>query len=316
MKTILKSIAMGIGSFVMLFILTQVQATETDVVLNLEGNPTCSSLGDNELIVEIRDNDPLEGHGVDGKVVSDGQQYIRYMVNDNGDTVTFWEIEDYDPETVRPVNYAILKARGNAGAKVYHFGGEGAGAVTDQNEAANGQLTALSFCYGLSTGFEEPDPAPIILSELPACEDLGVVPDNNNGGVSNDPADLYDAGIICPASGEQLIINLGLNLPHFGFDADNIRACTCNVENQDGSGDLAGLPQCNPDLEAYDLATNGAQNAESWLGRSCMEYGGPDGATVPAGVNERVPFLIQGVENPDSYVCYTIGGTRYCYGHY
>ena len=53
--------------------------------------------------------------------------------------------------------------------------------------------------------------------------------------------------------------------------------------------------------------------------RSCMEFvagAADDGNSVPVGVNERLPFQIMGVENPDSYVCYDIGGTRYCYGHY
>jgi hypothetical protein len=55
MKSILKSIAVAIASFAMLSIITQAQATSTDVVLNLEGNPTCSSLGANDSIIEIRD---------------------------------------------------------------------------------------------------------------------------------------------------------------------------------------------------------------------------------------------------------------------
>ncbi len=310
MKYTLRNVALAVTSLLLVSMFGSAQATDTNVVLNLEGNPTCSSLGDNANIIEIRDNDPIVGVTriatadlIDslGQVI--GQQQIEYTIDADaaGNGVVSWEILNFDLETVNPINYTILKARGNAGAKVFHFGGEGAGAVADSGEIANGELTAVSFCYGLAFGFTPP--TTISLSNLPTCESI----DTDGDGV---PGDLFTTGIVCPegtGAEEQLIINMNINAPNFGFDFknDQVRACTCNVE----------LKACNPELAAVPAGTQDGLSAEE---RSCMEYDANslNDRGIPDGVNDRVPFVIMGVENPDSYICYDIGGTRYCYGHY
>ena len=322
--------------------LTPAQATSTDVVLNLEGNPSCSSLGDNSAVLELRDSNPGGIRTLTLPLSQGGTQTITYEVDEpNGANaqVVQWDItkvNGFTNETVEfamnvnAINYIILKAQGgNNGARVFHFGTSEnvPGAIGDTDEQApGGRMAAVSFCYGLTTGFNAPEP-PIELADLPACEDLA------GGSVT---ADLYTTGITCPTdpnAEEQLIINMGLNLPQFGFDKDNIRACTCNVAE---NGTPTGLKACNPDLSAQRVDSNG--NYVNELGqfvdqngnvivdpitaddlsqdeRTCLEYSA-DTNGIPTGVNENVPFVIQGVENPDSYVCYTIGGTRYCYGHY
>lgn len=289
------------------------QATSTDVVLNLEGNPTCSSLGDNSAVIEYRDSNPV---GVKQVVLPTpaGTQTLAYEVveaaGENARMVE-WSIVEVNGSTdvanspnVFPINYTILKAQGGQnGARVFHFGTSAKvpGAITDSDEEGpGGRMAAVSFCYGLTSGFNQPDPPSVV--NLPNCDDLSQTPT----GIS----DLYTTGIDCPETGEQqLIINLALNEDNFGFnfDTNTVRACTCNVD----------LPPCNPDLPAVPKGTQDENTPADE--RSCMEYDVNSDANndgYPDGVNTRVPLQIMGVENPDSYICYVIGGTRYCYGHY
>ena len=320
---------------------TPAQATSTDIVLNLEGNPTCSSLGDNSAVLERRDSNPGGIRTLTLPLSQGGTQTITYeVVEPNGANaqVVQWDITEVNGFTnetvefatnVNAINYIILKAQGsNKGARVFHFGTSEnvPGAIGDTDEEApGGRMAAVSFCYGLTTGFNAPEP-PIEIADLPACEELT-------------GSELFTTGITCPLAGpggigdpeEQLIINMALNKSQFGFNFtnENIRACTCNTE----------LKPCNPDLDSQRVDAEGkyvdaatgtifvdqnempispnfitADNL-SQAERTCLEYSDV-GNGIPTGVNENVPFVIQGVENPDSYICYTIGGTRYCYGHY
>lgn len=316
-------------SLILIGTFTPAQATSTDVVLNLEGNPTCSSLGDNSQILEFRDSNPdstpdlpkfVTLNIVDSNGNPAGTQDVEYTVTSDNPPTMSWKItsvntfSDQDPEfyqLVNPINYIILKAQGgNNGARVFHFGaaGPGAGAIADDDEEATGStLAAASFCYGLTTSFgqiEEPELLPV-----EACETLD--PDL----ITNLP-DLDGTGIVCGSDGkERLLINMELNAENFGF-IDAFHACTCNVTD-DGTptGSPTGLPECNPTLAAVEKGSQD-ENTPPEL-RSCMEYDpdSPNGER-PDGVNTKVPLLIQGVENPDSYICYTIDGVRTCYGHY
>jgi hypothetical protein len=361
MKTMLKNIAMAIASIAMLSIITQVQATSTDVVLDLEGNPTCSSLGLNSEVLSFKDGSPTVGTEANPEVYDlptpYGSQRISYHASDGSGLVNcasttpsgcasldVWTIEsvtddgvtylnDIDgaadfAEKVWPINYVILKAQGgNKGARVFHFGAEPAlnrvpGAIEDEEEEATSPtLAALSFCYGLTMGYDpEAPPKGPSIANLPACGDLS---DSTGDGIE----DLFTTGIICPVGGEeQLIINLALNDANFGQDADTFRACTCNTT----------MPSCNPELpaqevsgtgqyidEAGDLVFDDDNNPVTSLSfdhsddRTCLEWSATSGTSgIPKGVNERVPFQILGVENPASYLCEVFDGTRYCWYHY
>lgn len=314
MNILSRQLSFTIASIALAAFCTAAQATSTDVILNLEGNPTCSSLGDNSTVLEFRDSNP-GGVKTITLPIPGGSQTIAYeVVEPTGENarVVEWNITHVNGSTdvagseVYPINYVILKAQGgNNGARVFHFGTSenkpGAIADTDE-EAPGGRMAAVSFCYGLTQGFQSPEP-PISLSDLPDCETI-----DTDGDMV--PGDLYTTGIVCPTgtdAEEQLIVNMNINAPNFGFDfnQDQIRACTCNVS----------LKSCNPELAAVPA---GSQDDKPASERSCMEYD-PNSINdrgIPDGVNDRVPFAIQGVENPDSYICYTIGGTRYCYGHY
>lgn len=290
----------------------QAQASQTNVIMNLEGNPTCSSLGDNHSVLQVTVD------GVSGTAelptTSGGVQYIDYVVGDVNGTegIVSWEITGINmanQDSINPVNYIILKNQGGkTGARVFHFGTTDAdkGATSDTDEAGVGSnLASISFCYGLTTGINTPSESENI-SALPSCDSL----DSNGDGIS----DLFTTGITCPTVGpdggppeEQVIINLALNKPNMGFvGSSTVRACTCNVT----------LPACNPELDVVTEAqdpTDALPSSE----RSCLEaVSGTNANGVAKGVNERVPFGVEVVENPDSYICYTIGGRRYCYGHY
>ncbi len=323
------------ASLILAVIFAPANATSTDVVLNLEGNPTCFSLGDNSAVLEVRDNDPdstpdspksARLNIVDSNGDPAGTQDVVYTVSSTNPPTLSWSItsvnnfSDQDPEylqQVNPFNYVILKGQGNGG-RVFHYGtcdednpdcSGKPGAIADTElESPSSNLAAVSFCYGLTQGITLPEP-PVSLADLPDCREI----DTNNDQI---PGDLFTTGITCPPVGgeQQLIVNMALNKSNFGFDFLNedsqnnigVRACTCNTT----------LPACNPALGPVLKGTqpDDLPAAE----RSCLEYTQSDetGDGIPEGVNVRVPFSIQGVENPDSYICYTIDAVRYCFGHY
>jgi hypothetical protein len=239
-------------------------ATQTDVVLNLEGNPTCNSLATNS-ILEIKDTAPPY---VGSKIVMgpDGQK-ITYTVGANGTTITSWQISSPPSSSLlpRPVNFVILKAKRHAGARehdgekehagarVFHFGS--AGVTSDDTEQGPGRLAQVSFCYGLSP----PTPQP-----LARCSDLAQV-----GG-------LDETGINCPynATEERVLISLDPGSPNW-----NVKLCTCN----------ANFAKCDPNVAA-----------------------GQPGA-CPTGTLTTVPIHIEGVQDPASLICTTIGGQRLCF---
>lgn len=91
-------------------------AASTDVVLDLEGNPTCSSLTANRAIISLRDTSVHAGELI---MLSGPQgQSIEAQVNSAGTS-----IESFT-STV-PTNFVILKGRGPTGAIVYHYGAFG-----------------------------------------------------------------------------------------------------------------------------------------------------------------------------------------------
>lgn len=245
-------------------------ATQTDVVLNLEGNPTCNSLATNS-ILEIKDTAPPY---VGSKIVMgpDGQK-ITYTVGANGTTITAWQISSPPTSSLllRPVNFVILKAKRHAGAKehdgarehagekehagarVFHFGS--AGVTSDDTEQGTGRLAQVSFCYGLS----QPTPQP-----LARCSDLAQV-----GG-------LDETAISCPynVTEERVLISLDPGSANW-----NVKLCTCN----------ANFAKCDPNVAA-----------------------GQTGA-CPTGKLATVPIHIEGVQDPASLICTTIGGQRLCF---
>ncbi len=166
-------------------------ATQTDVVLNLEGNPTCSSLAINT-IFEIKDTAPPLPGVIRIVTGPDGQQ-IKYTVSGDGTTIASWQV--IYPPTSKPVNLVILKAQGAAGARVFHFGS--AGVTSDDTEQAAGRLAQVSFCYGLSQ-------APGTPQQLASCSSLAL-------------GALDETGITCPFNGSKarVLISLDPGSPHW-----------------------------------------------------------------------------------------------------
>lgn len=235
---------------------TMAFATQTDVVLNLEGNPSCSSLAINS-ILEIKDTaPPLVG----SKIVTgpDGQK-ITYTVGGNGTTITNWQVTSppISSPLLKPVNLVILKAQGSAGARVFHFGS--AGVTSDSIEQATGRLAQVSFCYGLSQQAGTPQP-------LALCSDL-----NQVGGL-----DL--TGISCPTDVTEKRVLISLDPGSANW---NVKLCTCNTT----------FTKCDP-------------NAPAGQTGACPN---------PTGTLATVPIHIEGVQDPASLVCTTIGGQRLCF---
>lgn len=230
-----------------------VTATSTDVVLDVEGNPTCESLGSNHDIISIKDTRPPKPGRSTTVTGPDGQQ-IHYTVGSDGKSVAEWEI--VSDQDIKPVNYTILK--GYKGARAFHFGA--AGVTMDTDEPSRGWLKAVSFCYGLSGDSQPPE-----MTQLPDCEELSY-----DGGLAG-------TGIHCPTYGQRVLLSFDPNEANFATEL-----CTCNVK----------FEECDPNVAAGEL-------------NAC-----PSG-----GINERVPVNIQGVEDPNSYICTTIGGFRRCFTH-
>ena len=102
---------------------------------------------------------------------------------------------------------------------------------------------------------------------------------------------LNGTAVSCPDDEARMIVSLDVTP---GLDPDdrpdfNRKFCSCN---------LGRLPTCDPDLSRSETDDNDA----------CTNN--------PDGRNERPPMAIEGVENPGSYLCFTIGGNRVCYGHF
>lgn len=250
MRLAVAIVAMNLASSNQLF------ATQTDVVLNLEGNPTCSSLAINT-ILDVKDTaPPLVGT----KILTgpDGQK-ISYTVGGSGTAITTWQV--ISPPTssplLRPVNLVILKAQGAAGARVFHFGS--VGVTSDVNEQGTGRLAQVSFCYGLSqlAGTQQP---------LANCSDLLA-----GGG-------LDETGISCPIDSTQARVLISLDP---GSTNWNVKLCTCNTT----------FTKCDP-------------NAPAGQTGACPN---------PTGTLATVPIHIEGVQDPASLVCTTIGAQRLCF---
>jgi len=263
----------GVCAAIVAFVLSsQAYATTSNVVLNLEGNPTCNSLVANDEIMEARDNSPTSG---DNTVFGPDGQRFDYTVTD--DSIDIWTT---DGNPTLPVNFTVLKSKGNAGAVVFHFGTNGV--FTDTEEDASGTLAAVSFCYGIE-GDDPPEP-PEEPQPMALCEDL-----NNSSGLDG-------SGIVCPTNSEQrVLISMSLE----DEDDFDLQYCTCNLDTTNA------LPQCNPNLNRFEAP------------ESAGEFAGLPACTNNLdGTNERVPVQILGVENPSSYICFTSGGRRVCYGHF
>ena len=242
-------------------------ATQTDVVLNLEGNPTCSSLATNS-ILEIKDTAPPY---VGSKIVMgpDGQK-ITYSVGANGTTITAWQISSPPTSSLllRPVNFVILKAKRHdgarehdgekehAGARVFHFGS--AGVTSDDTEQAAGRLAQVSFCYGLSQLAGTPQP-------LASCSSLAL-------------GALGETGITCPSNVTEARVLISLDPGSANW---NVKLCTCNTT----------FTKCDP-------------NAPAGQTSACPN---------PTGTLATVPIHIEGVQDPHSLICTTIGGQRLCF---
>lgn len=192
-------------------------ATTSTVMLNVEPNPTCKSLADNQAILEARDNAPPTTLGTWKEIIGQDGQKMKYNLGPSTRAqLQHWEI--VSPATPKPINFVILKAQGSTSAKVIYYSSITGGANSDDALPANGTITAVSFCYGLSPYVPPPS------STLPDCDSL-----NTSGGLDS-------TGIQCPTNGgERVLISLDPNAANWG-----VTACSCNHT----------FTTCNPDLAA------------------------------------------------------------------
>lgn len=118
-------------------------ATQSDVVLNLDGSLSCNAFTSQE-ITALRDRH-LPAPGVEKVLTGPGGQKISYYIGQGSDRVTKWHI--HSSENVEPVNFAML--RGKAGTRVFLFPNEGVTSDTDEQagDACRGDVLLWS-CRG------------------------------------------------------------------------------------------------------------------------------------------------------------------------
>lgn len=255
-------------------------ATSSEIVSEVKGHPDCEDLSNNDAIIEAVDYDPPSRGGTASVEGPDGQVFT-YSVDASGELLD-WETSASE----KPVNFTVLggverrKHKRRKVSQVFHFGVDGV--FSDTEEEIEGKLKVVRFCYGLM----RPEPPDMI--NLGDCEELMRKQGKLNG-----------SEIVCPAKGEErALISLDITPPAHPDDRKDftVQFCTCNFQDPDTGS--SRLPQCDPALSRDPDDENNA----------CTNN--------PDGTNTRVPVLIQGVENPSSYICFTSGGRRVCYGHF
>jgi hypothetical protein len=179
-----------------------VYASSAPVILDLEGNPTCSSLVANDVIFEARDTSV---DGGDTLTLSENGQLLTYEVLPDGVTLS-WGFPLVQPPDVDlfPVNFVILKGAGNAGARVFHYGADGL--TGDSALEGPGTLKTVSFCYGLGGAtVGQPD-------EVTRCDEI-----------PNQAGSVLGVEVACPVDSEAYSIHVIKKGPEFEYDE-----CTCN----------------------------------------------------------------------------------------
>jgi hypothetical protein len=208
-------------------------AASTDVVLDLEGNPTCSSLTENSAIINLRDTSVQAGELI---TLSGPQgQTIKAQVDSTGTSIEFFTSDV-------PTNFVILKGQGNSGAIVYHYGASGTTGDTFLDGPDSASISQAAWCYGL-TDVVETDP-------VPTCAELG--------------ADAPQ----CPLDGEVeqngLLIFFDFDEVNFGVDANQ---CTCGVtelNDCDEGASATGTNTCaGGELQQIPVQVEGIENPSS-----------------------------------------------------
>jgi len=277
-------------------------------VLNLEGNPTCSSLGPNSEILEIKISGPDDsGDTVEvvGPPLEDDPpapvQRITYRINTNN--AVSWDVipnDPLDPFFARglAVNYVILKGKGQkGGGTVYHYGaapgsGGDSGLVLFPDPLQPDQgpsINALSFCYGLSGEGPGPSPTPTV-TDLGNCADLTDPTQPDKFTLDGTTFNIDSCPQPGTNPGERIIVSFDPNKDNFG-----LHFCTCNLE---GGAQQGKFEKCD---------ANATQTVNVPQG--------PDACPNGQGFVERVPINILGVEDPGSFLCFAVTGDRSCYFH-
>ena len=72
---------------------SSVHASSAPVILDLEGNTTCSSLVANDVIFEYKDTSPPIGVDVEETLTLHNGQTLTYSTNGQGDTIMNWQLD-------------------------------------------------------------------------------------------------------------------------------------------------------------------------------------------------------------------------------
>jgi hypothetical protein len=292
MKTLTRFSAMGASALVACAWFTAAGATGAQAVFNLEGEPTCKSLSPDDDTLEIEVFHPDAGTASD----KHKRQLIDYAVDSHNELS--WEVAKG-----MPLNYVILTTKGRhskhsrhkkrASSTVYSYGSTpgsriDSGLMVGPGTAKEGsEIKTLRFCYGISE-LREP-----VVMDIGSCDDLN----NRLLGKSLDLTEFASSS--CPppkdndSSDERIILSLNPNEKNFG-----LVFCTCNL-NDSSNGKFE---QCDPDVDQ----TKGGE-AGGGVGGSCSSG---------EGFVERLPISITGVEDPESFLCFAVTGSRDCFFHF
>jgi hypothetical protein len=216
-----------------------VYASSAPVVLDLEGNPSCSALALNT-VFEEKDTS-VSKHTEELPLLLHNGQELTYTVGPDN-TIESWKLH---PTAVLPalrlrVNFVILKGSGNAGARVFHY--VKGGVTEDSTLVGPGTLKTVSFCYGI----EEP----FIEETVTLCPVIGV-------NSIDPPPELLGVVVQCPDNDTDYSIHI-IKKGTDGFEYDE---CTCNAEAKTCDPELAAdetgacVAACDPLLPESDYLT-------------------------------------------------------------
>jgi hypothetical protein len=196
----------------------QATATESDVIVEIEGNRSCNALFDAKGILEARDRPKRAGVPIDIK--GGDEQRFTYTISTEGDRVGEWHTDS----RAKPVLFAIVTAqRGKSKSeekrsRVFYYPNtlQRPGVSMDTDLQAVGPISEVTFCYS------DADPAapPRALDECP--ENL----------CGQDPDD------------DLVVVRLNPDKPQWG-----VKTCACP------GPDTATFEPCNP---AAEVGTPGA----------------------------------------------------------
>lgn len=208
-------------------------STFTITEFKAEGNVNCNDYALNSLVNSLSTSKPV----LTGGTLVSGSQEVDYYFSDEGD--------EPDPTTLNfaikgaseNIDYAVLKNATGKEVTVLIYLSGGIKLDTNMRLPSQGNIGAISLCYGLGNETLSPPEIPV---DVPRCEEV---------------TNLDGTGIDCsgvPSDQRRVISSLNLDAADGGF-----AFCTCNVAEGEAQ-------ECDPGLtvDDFNFSSDGCLSGE------------------------------------------------------